>query len=148
MAGLASAVGRELRQRGFTRDGRTYRRSGKVSVQIVNLQSSTWNSSGDASPAGAHVFVNLYVFYPALNLRQGGSVPERPKWLRFCERLDEPDRPDGGWFVTKESVEEVAARLVAEFDRLGEPWLRALDNVKSMSRDDVGLLVQRQPDEP
>lgn len=148
MAELARAVDRELCQRGFTRDGRTYRRSGDVCVQIVNLQGSTWNSSSDSSLAGAHLFVNLYVFYPALNLRQGGWVPERPKWGRFCERLDEPGRPEGGWLVKEDSVEEVTVRLIAEFDRLGEPWLQALDNEEAMSRDDLGLLVQRQPGEP
>ncbi|WP_167757787.1 DUF4304 domain-containing protein [Deinococcus fonticola] len=112
-------VKRVLRQRGFKKDGRTFRRQVGGHWLIVNIQASQGNTWDEA-----RFYVNLAVYYPVLGVERGWPVPEKPREIhgQFRRRL-EPEGA-GWWTLTPASdVQSVSAEVAELLLSSGLPWL-------------------------
>lgn len=97
MSAMVTALSKGLRQRGFQRDGRVFRRWVEDAVHIVTVQGSSINIvpiNGlpiDVPPiSAAEFYVNLYADYPAVRERFSGAENRRPRWSRYSTRVRPP----------------------------------------------------------
>jgi hypothetical protein len=141
-AGLAPA----LRADGYRKDGHTFRRERERCVQVVNVQSSRWDTSSEVQ-----FTVNLGVFFPEVHaLMEPGWGPgpggPREAHCTLRSRIGElmPERKDHWWTLRPPSrfalfggtSERVAGELRAAFDQYASPWLQRLSDLRA-ARDEA-----------
>lgn len=129
-----SAAG--LKRRGFQRRGRWFYRRVEHAVHVVYVQGARRNRSARffEDDARAYAYVNLWSYFPELEVAEGRGVVEFPKGSRFFLRIgpssdnvaDEPR-----WQFTPHEAEREGERLLARFDALGEPWFEAMSRSAS-----------------
>ena len=135
-----------MKQQGFAKSGRTWRRPREGCVQVVNVQASSWNSS----ERGAFT-VNLGVYFPAVAELAGDPVRSAPSepYCQLHQRIGflMPNPGDFWWEVRPgSSLLEVADELAAAVTSLAIPWLdahstyaAALDSARCPATGPYGL---------
>jgi hypothetical protein len=113
-----------LKEQGFRKEARNFRRRATESILVVNVQGSDWNSSNSA-----RFTVNLAVHFPAL-------VPF-VDWLKHSDRPLHhncivssrigrlfPEPCDHWWRITEETdLEALGEELANAWTQFGLPWL-------------------------
>ena len=133
---ILAAVVPVLKRSGFRKDGRTFRLSQGRCVQVVNVQTSSWNSASELT-----FTLNLGVFYPeALELQRPvirwKCAPSGPEEHECHARTRigqlKPKNPyDTWWTVTDGQAwgavgEEVGTLLRDQ----GMPWLETMSDLE------------------
>jgi len=120
----------ELRSRGFIRDGSTWNRRASGFVQVINVQSSQWNSRGNESCT-----VNLGIFWEKVRRICWQKPPSRFARevdclvrVRIGRLLDE--KRDRWWALAEaEDVKPASEEILELLESDGLPWL---ENFKSL----------------
>jgi hypothetical protein len=128
---VASALVPALREAGYRRDKRTFRRTSSECIQVVNVQSSQWGSA-----ASQRFTLNLGVFFPRVHdelagysgVRIGHAGP-REAHCHLRQRIGGlmPERRDLWWDIeAAEDPSSVSNDARAALTRFGLPWLEAM----------------------
>jgi hypothetical protein len=121
-----------MKQHGFAKSGRTWRRRGDGHVQVVNVQASGWNSCERGS-----FTVNLGVYFPAVADIVGEPPARSAPSDMDCQLRQRigglmPAGSDHWWEVRPgSSLLEVADDVVSAVTTLGLPWLDAHSSLES-----------------
>jgi hypothetical protein len=115
-----------MKQHGFAKSGRTWRRRRDACVHLVNVQANKWNSAAEGS-----FTVNLAVYFPVL-AEIVGTFPVRQTPAEMDCQLRErigflmPGANDFWWEVRPGSpMLQIADEVVSAVKTLGLPWLEA-----------------------
>ena len=138
-----------LKQRGFRKTGRTWRRPvpREGAIQVVNLQGSAWNDG-----VAGHCALNAGIYFAAMPEWRGiGAVTDRPTepdcHLRVRPAMLRPGALDT-WFEYRAdetaSLETAAASLAELFVEYAEPWLERFSSLAA-ARDELVRTGQRWP---
>lgn len=140
---MASGIGRRideviriglvplLKEHGFTRKSRTFRKSAGEAIQIVHIQANKWNRGDSGS-----FTVNLGVYFRAVEELADGSIVDLPNpgqftaGTRLGQLMPKPRdrwwklRPKRFWEFTDRFTPDIVAAQVGDALRLyGLPWL-------------------------
>ena len=113
-----------MKQQGYAKSGRTWRRRREDCVQVVDVQASPWNSG----EAGSFT-VNLGVYFPAVAELVGEPPVQSAPSEMYCQLRERigflmPASSDFWWEVRPGlPLLEVADELLAAVSTLGIPWL-------------------------
>jgi len=123
---VSASLAPALKQAGYRKTGRTFRRSQSRCVLVINVQAS-WTNVGSVG----QFTINLGVYYPdAARLHGGFRVTDKPieSDCIVSERIGKlmPARLDHWWKVTEATnVRSLGDDLVTAWSQFGEPWLVA-----------------------
>ncbi|MCV2357309.1 DUF4304 domain-containing protein [Paucibacter sp. B2R-40] len=113
-----------LREAGFKKSGRRFKRDvGEVRL-FLDVQASQWNRDQSAS-----FTINLAVFAPSVLRKLGEDVGDAPNSEAGCTWLDRigfltPEKKDLWWKLdSAESVKDVSSRVLETVHRYAIPWL-------------------------
>ena len=130
---ISRAVQPLLKQQGFKKAGATFRRAAGDCIQVLNVQSSRWNS-----PEAATFTINVGVFFPAVHSLADGLLG--PPSLRggpaeynctVRKRIGSliPPTTDLWWTVRPgESTDRVVEEVRAAVRDVALPWLDRASN--------------------
>jgi predicted Zn-dependent protease len=124
-----------LKERGFKKKGRTFRRYSPGAVQVVNIQGSRTNS-GDSG----RFTMNLGVYFPSV-ARLAGTETESPLEYECTLRARigrlMPTSYDHWWELDAAAdIDALAADVADAYRRFGEDWLQAHSDVKRAAHSD------------
>lgn len=126
-----------LKTAGFTKQGRTFRRSATGYVHVVNVQADRWNRGDEG-----RFTMNLGVYFPALVPLNTWpeAVAERPMeydcQLRQRIGLLLPQAPDHWWHLDAATdLAALAEEAGATWDDYGAGWLAGITDLPSAQRD-------------
>src|SRR4051794_22374945 len=95
MDAFLAALAAGMRERGFKRRGRWFRRPrGEDAIEAVHVQGARRNRASRffPDPDTAELFVNLYVTFPEIQRALGMRVTDPPTSSRWHTRLIPPER--------------------------------------------------------
>lgn len=116
-----------LKQAGFSKSSRTFRRTLTNCIQITNVQGS-WTNQGDQG----RFTINLAVYFPeAVKLEGIFQITDRPleSDCLVRQRIGHlmPIQKDYWWEVDSNSnLEEIAVDIAVAWNDYGKPWLEKL----------------------
>jgi Domain of unknown function (DUF4304) len=124
-------LGQPLKQAGFVRHSTHFSRQFGDSLQVVNVQSSRWNTS-----ESGRFTINVGIHFSSIAALLCGNDPMRvhPKesWCLLRARVGMlmSDPKDHWWTVTVETdIEEIARELTATCSKHVLPWLEQFKTI-------------------
>lgn len=128
---VTDALVRVLREAGYRRDKRTFRRASAECIQVVNVQASQWGSA-----TSQRFTVNLGVFFPKVQQALAGDSPIRlgrsgptEYQCQLRRRLGQlmPQHDDIWWDIEAgQDPSRVSKELGEAVKAFGLPWLEAM----------------------
>lgn len=120
---VRDGLGDVMRSAGFRKSGRNFRRTSGESLQVLNVQASSWNACDSGK-----ITVNLGVFYPAVGQILGKPVPQSGVSEIDCHlrrRIFQcmPSDDDLWWSVDATTAQQVAVSLRDAVACYALPWL-------------------------
>lgn len=133
---VARALVPMLREGGYRKDKRTFRRDSTECVQVVNVQASRWGSR-----TRQQFTINLGVFFPKVEEALAGFLPSRISPAgpaaydcQVRQRLGMlmPEQRDIWWDVEdKQDPSPVSHEVGEAMKRFGVPWLDAMSSFEA-----------------
>lgn len=129
-----------LKEHGFTRKSRTFRKAAGEAIQIVNVQANKWNQGDSGS-----FTINLGVYFRAIEELADESITDLPgpgqftASTRLGQLLPNPRdkwwklRPKRWWeFSDRFTPDNAAIQVVDALHRYGLPWLERTNTCEGL----------------